>query len=127
MDRGDEERARSTHLRAWWRRSRGFPIDEAADFGAVVGLFPSFEGDSLGGVAPRARIAGQVMESTRLDKRVKLRLHSEMAYMQDYPARIAFFCRKRQTLAEKPLLPMCAGFCRRFPIRCAARSKCRGS
>ena len=34
------------------------------------------------------------MESTRLDKRVKLRLHSEMAYMPDFPARIAFFCRK---------------------------------
>lgn len=73
---------------------RGFPISEAAHFGALAGLFPSFEGNYLGGVAPRARIGGQVMESTRLDKHVKLRLHSEMAYMQDFPARIAFFCRK---------------------------------
>jgi alpha-ketoglutarate-dependent taurine dioxygenase len=70
---------------------RGFPVSETADFGALMDLFPSFQGDYRGGVAPRMRVAGQVMEATRLDHAVKLRLHSEMAYMREYPLRIAFF------------------------------------
>ncbi len=94
---------------------RGFPINEAADFGAVVGLFPSFEGDYLGGVAPRARIAGQVMESTRLDKRVKLRLHSEMAYMQDYPARIAFFCKEVADVGGETIVADVRGLLQALP------------
>lgn len=72
---------------------RGFPIQETADFSALMDLFPSFSGDYRGGVAPRQRIAGQVMEATRLDHAVKLRLHSEMAYLREFPPRIAFFSR----------------------------------
>ena len=70
---------------------RGFPITQTADFGAVMACFPTYEGDYRGGVAPRQHIAGQVMEATRLDKAVKLRLHSEMAYLRDFPPRIAFY------------------------------------
>ncbi|MBJ6136078.1 TauD/TfdA family dioxygenase [Marinobacter litoralis] len=70
---------------------RGFPVRETDDFGALVELFPSFAGDYVGGLAPRTQIAGKVMEATRLDKNAKIRLHSEMAYMQNYPPRIAFF------------------------------------
>ena len=94
---------------------RGFPISESANFGALTGLFPSFEGDYLGGVAPRARIAGQVMEATRLDKRVKLRLHSEMAYMQEFPARIAFFCRKAADVGGETIVADMRGLLKELP------------
>lgn len=43
--------------------------------------------------APRKHLAGKVMEATRIDHAVLLRLHSEMAYLRDFPARIAFSAR----------------------------------
>ncbi|MFP3976436.1 MULTISPECIES: TauD/TfdA family dioxygenase [Marinobacter] len=73
---------------------RGFPVRETEDFGAIVGVFPSYDGDYLGGLAPRSQIAGKVMEATRLDKNAKIRLHSEMAYMQSFPPRVAFFSKE---------------------------------
>ncbi len=94
---------------------RGFPISESAHFGALMGLFPSFEGDYLGGVAPRVRIAGQVMEATRLDKHVKLRLHSEMAYMQEFPARIAFFCQKAADVGGETIVADVRGLLEAIP------------
>lgn len=94
---------------------RGFPISEAADFGALTGLFPSFEGDYLGGVAPRAQIAGQVMESTRLDKHVKLRLHSEMAYMQKFPLRIAFFSKETAEVGGETIVADTRGLLEALP------------
>ncbi|MCY1392288.1 Taurine catabolism dioxygenase TauD, TfdA family [compost metagenome] len=76
---------------------RGFPTRETADFARLVELFPTFETGYAGGVAPRTQISGRVMEATRLAAPVKLPLHSEMAYMRDYPKRIAFFCRQPAT------------------------------
>lgn len=77
---------------------RGFALEETADFGALTALFPQFAGSYEGGRAPRKAIQGQVMESTRLASSVRLAIHSEMAYMRDYPRRIAFF--SRQTAIE---------------------------
>lgn len=73
---------------------RGFPVSETDDFVALTAEFPGFQGDYAGGRAPRSAIKGQVMEATRLAASVQLTLHSEMAYMRDYPKRLAFFARK---------------------------------
>lgn len=94
---------------------RGFPVKETADFGALAGIFPPFAGDYIGGVAPRAHIAGQVMEATRLDKHVKLRLHSEMAYMQNFPRRIAFFSRKTAELGGETIIADTRGLLETLP------------
>lgn len=72
---------------------RGFPVCETTDFADLTALYPRFEGGYAGGRAPRSTIQGHVMESTRLASSVHLALHSEMAYMRDYPRRIAFFSR----------------------------------
>ncbi|WP_157667644.1 TauD/TfdA family dioxygenase [Comamonas serinivorans] len=73
---------------------RGFPIAETDDFAALVAEFPKFTGDYAGGRAPRSAVKGDVMEATRLEASVQLALHSEMAYMRDYPRRLAFFARR---------------------------------
>jgi len=55
-------------------------------------------------VAPRKQLAGKVMEATRLDHAVLLRLHSEMAYLRDYPARIAFFSKKTAEVGGETII-----------------------
>ena len=73
---------------------RGFPVRETDDFVALTGEFPKFLGGYAGGRAPRSAVKAHVMEATRLAASVELSLHSEMAYMRDYPKRLAFFARK---------------------------------
>ncbi|MNN04898.1 Taurine catabolism dioxygenase TauD, TfdA family [compost metagenome] len=83
---------------------RGFPIEETADFGNLAELFPAFSSGYAGGVAPRSTISGRVMEATRLAAPVRLTLHSEMAYMRDYPKRIAFFCRRASPVGGETII-----------------------
>lgn len=83
---------------------RGFPITETHDFSQFIGLFPSFDAGYAGGRAPRKSISGKVMEATRLASSVRLALHSEMAYMRDYPKRIAFFSRKTAPVGGETLI-----------------------
>ncbi|GAA5233983.1 hypothetical protein FOZ76_26965 [Verticiella sediminum] len=72
---------------------RGFPVRDTPDFVRLTGEFPQFQSGYAGGRAPRSAIKGHVMESTRLAPSVHLILHSEMAYVRDYPRRIAFYSR----------------------------------
>lgn len=94
---------------------RGFPISETAHFAALMALFPTFHGDYKGGVAPRMRVEGQVMEATRLDRAVRLRLHSEMAYLRDYPLRIAFFSRKAADIGGETIIGDVRGLLESLP------------
>jgi alpha-ketoglutarate-dependent taurine dioxygenase len=94
---------------------RGFPISETAHFAALMQLFPNFHGDYKGGVAPRMQIAGQVMEATRLDCAVRLRLHSEMAYLSDYPLRIAFFSKKTADVGGETIIGDVRGLLESLP------------
>lgn len=83
---------------------RGFPIRETEDFSHFISLFPSFDSGYAGGRAPRKAISGKVMEATRLASSVRLALHSEMAYMRDYPKRIAFFSRRTAPVGGETLI-----------------------
>tara|TARA_R110002111_G_scaffold262444_2_gene338549 strand:+ start:24586 stop:25623 length:1038 start_codon:yes stop_codon:yes gene_type:complete len=94
---------------------RGFPITETEDFGALAGIFPTFAGDYVGGLAPRTQIAGKVMEATRLDKNVKIRLHSEMAYMQNFPPRVAFFSKKTAEIGGETIIASTRGLLDALP------------
>lgn len=73
---------------------RGFPTPLTEDFANLVDMFPTFQDGYIGGRAPRKKIAGRILEVTRLDASVGLGVHSEMAYRNHYPKRIAFFSRK---------------------------------
>jgi alpha-ketoglutarate-dependent taurine dioxygenase len=73
---------------------RGFPLSETADFEALVGHFPAYSAGYLGGSTPRRSLGRNVLESTNLASELRLGVHLEMAYMRDFPARIAFFARQ---------------------------------
>jgi alpha-ketoglutarate-dependent taurine dioxygenase len=83
---------------------RGFPTPDTGDFRRVSELFPAFEAGYSGGASPRRTISGNVMEATRLAPSLKIGLHSEMAYMRDYPKRIAFFCRQAATTGGETII-----------------------
>lgn len=105
---------------------RGFPVRDTEGFGALMACFPRFDGDYKGGVAPRKRIAGQVMEATRLDSAVLLRLHSEMAYLKNYPARIAFFSRKTADVGGETIIADVRGLLESLPAGLRRKIEQRG-
>jgi len=71
---------------------RGFPIDGTGDFAALTSHLPPLAMGYSGGNAPRNAIQGNVMESTRAHPSILIYLHQEMAYLPQYPSRLAFFC-----------------------------------
>lgn len=73
---------------------RGFPLRETADFEVLVGRFPSYSAGYLGGSSPRRSLGRNVLESTNLAPEFRLGVHLEMAYMREFPPRIAFFARQ---------------------------------
>ncbi|HVV30508.1 MAG TPA: TauD/TfdA family dioxygenase [Mycobacteriales bacterium] len=72
---------------------RGFPIHDTADFNALVDGYPAPTFGYSGGATPRVAIAGRAYEATRSPAGMQLKLHQEMAYLPNYPARLAFFCK----------------------------------
>ena len=74
---------------------RGFPVKTADDFNAWVALYDQFESGYAGGATLRSKIKGNVFESTRYSADLKIPQHQEMAYVRDYPGRIAFHCHTR--------------------------------
>lgn len=83
---------------------RGFPMATAEDFDELAGLFPPYQPGYVGGMSPRKKIGGNVMESTRLIETYKIALHSEMAYMKTYPPRLAFFCKQASTTGGETII-----------------------
>lgn len=94
---------------------RGFPIATVEDFNALVGIFPSYKPGYVGGMSPRQKVEGEVLESTRLDKHFKIMLHSEMAYMKTYPPRIAFFCKTASPVGGETIIGRMREFMKRLP------------
>jgi hypothetical protein len=71
---------------------RGFPIHTTADFNAVVADYPTPTFGYSGGATPRALIAGRAYEATQAPATMQMKLHQEMAYLPNFPARVAFYC-----------------------------------
>lgn len=94
---------------------RGFPVADADQFNEVVNQFPPFKLGYVGGIGPRAKIAGRVMEATQLDNSLNIWQHSEMAYNHKFPAILAFFCRKPAEVAGETTIADTREFTRRLP------------
>ncbi len=77
---------------------RGFPVATTEDFNALAIKLGPFHLNYAAGAATRPKIKDFVYEATRVAANLKIPLHQEMAYLRDYPGRIAFFCCRR---AEK--------------------------
>lgn len=71
---------------------RGTGVCQAADFQrAVEPVLPKLR-DYVGGTSPRQHVVGKVMTATQLPPDWSVLLHQEMAYLQNPPAYICFFC-----------------------------------
>ena len=71
---------------------RGFPIQQTAGFAAMMNHFPRHVHGYRGGATPRAELGPGVYEATQVAASVDIKLHQEMAYLADYPSKLAFFC-----------------------------------
>jgi alpha-ketoglutarate-dependent taurine dioxygenase len=94
---------------------RGVPIATATRFNEFIGVFPNYQPGYVGGGSPRNAIEGKVLESTRYDETLKIPLHSEMAYMKSYPARIAFFCRHAASVGGETIIGSMRTFMQHLP------------
>jgi alpha-ketoglutarate-dependent taurine dioxygenase len=72
---------------------RGFPLTDTASFGDLIGHYGSPRFGYAGGSSPRRNLQGRVFESTYTPPDQVIMLHQEMAYLPNWPSRIAFFCR----------------------------------
>lgn len=72
---------------------RGFPLSDTASFGDLIGHYDSPRFGYAGGSSPRRNLQGRVFESTYTPPDQVIMLHQEMAYLPNWPSRIAFFCR----------------------------------
>jgi hypothetical protein len=94
---------------------RGFPLQTAEDFDRASGVFPPYRQGYLGGNSPREVVLGKVLESTRMDAKLRLPVHSEMAYMRVWPPRIAFFCVTPAPLGGETIIADLRAVSRRLP------------
>jgi len=94
---------------------RGFPITTPEQFDRFAGLFPIYRHGYAGGMAPRRHVTGNVLESTYLTEGFKLSLHSEMAYMNSFPPRIAFFCQQASPVGGETIIGSLAELTHRIP------------
>jgi alpha-ketoglutarate-dependent taurine dioxygenase len=72
---------------------RGFPVKDSAGFAALMRHHERPRFGYTGGSSPRAEVAPDIFESTRLPAREMIWLHQEMSYLPTYPAGLAFYCR----------------------------------
>ncbi|EFJ08251.1 hypothetical protein SELMODRAFT_90998 [Selaginella moellendorffii] len=71
---------------------RGFGVDSAADFDAVVREFGYEELPYVGGAAPRTNVVGRVFTSNESPPDQKIPFHHEMAQVPEYPSKLFFYC-----------------------------------
>ncbi len=71
---------------------RGFPFPDTAAFNRVVDPYPDVPYGYSGGATTRGNIAGRAFEATRAPPDFRLMLHQEMAYLPNWPTRLAFYC-----------------------------------
>jgi alpha-ketoglutarate-dependent taurine dioxygenase len=72
---------------------RGFPINSAEDFSNVVRALGTGEFvDYIGGGSPRNKVKDSVYTSTEAPPAIKIHLHNEMSFAENFPSHIYFFC-----------------------------------
>jgi alpha-ketoglutarate-dependent taurine dioxygenase len=72
---------------------RGFPIDGAEEFNRVLkALGINNTVDYIGGGSPRRKVKGKIYTSTEAPSDVKIPLHNELSYIDQYPKFISFYC-----------------------------------
>ncbi|RWR82706.1 Taurine catabolism dioxygenase TauD/TfdA [Cinnamomum micranthum f. kanehirae] len=71
---------------------RGFPVETASDFNAVVEAFGYEELAYVGGSASRTPVLGRVYTANDSPPDQKIPFHHEMAHAPVFPSKLFFFC-----------------------------------
>jgi alpha-ketoglutarate-dependent taurine dioxygenase len=71
---------------------RGFPIESAADFEAVIKMISQDLASYEFGSTPRSQIHNQIYTSTEYPPHQHIPLHNEQAYTTEWPMKIWFYC-----------------------------------
>jgi alpha-ketoglutarate-dependent taurine dioxygenase len=87
-DRGEVDEALLRHGALLFR---GFVIAGPRDFQLFADAIGSAH-DYVGGNSPRSRVIDRVYNSTEYPRNLELAVHNEMAYLDRWPARLAFCC-----------------------------------
>lgn len=102
------------------------PLRTPDDFDALMAQYPAFEHGYVGGSAPRAKVFGRAMESTRMAPQFRINLHQEMAYLSHYPSRVAFFAKQPAEQGGETIIGDMREFTRRLPDGIAAKLEQHG-
>ena len=72
---------------------RGFPVNSAEDFANVIRALDTGKFvDYIGGGSPRNKVKDSVYTSTEAPPAIKIHLHNEMSFADNFPRNIFFFC-----------------------------------
>lgn len=71
---------------------RGFPVDSAADFEAMVKRISPDLASYEFGSTPRSQVHNQIYTSTEYPPHQHIPLHNEQAYTTEWPMKIWFYC-----------------------------------
>ncbi|MDO7842298.1 TauD/TfdA family dioxygenase [Sphingomonas immobilis] len=105
---------------------RGFAVEDTAAFGRVVDCFAPTDFGYLAGASPRAQLAPRVFEATSAPAEAVLGMHQEMAYLPNYPSRIAFYCRMPSVTGGETYLADMRAVTREIPAAFLAAVRERG-
>ncbi|MDB5447831.1 MAG: syringomycin synthesis regulator SyrP, partial [Phenylobacterium sp.] len=105
---------------------RGFAFRDTAGFSRAVEHYPEPVFGYMGGAAPRAHISGRAFEATHAPAEAKLPFHQEMAYLPQYPSKLAFFCNAAPETGGETLIADVRRFDEMLPKRFRDEIKARG-
>ena len=72
---------------------RGFPVCSEADFSAFIKAFGLGEFlNYIGGDSPRTKVAEGIYTSTEAPPSIKIPLHNELSFVDQFPKHIYFYC-----------------------------------
>lgn len=101
-------------------------IRDAGQFNDFSTVFPQHDQGYVGGAGPRSSVSGNVWEATKVDPRYKITIHQEMAYMANYPARIAFHCALPAEEGGETIVASMAEFMKKIPASLGERLREHG-
>jgi alpha-ketoglutarate-dependent taurine dioxygenase len=83
---------------------RGFAVTATAVFSELMREYGSPAFGYAAGVSSRRRLVDRVYESTNVPKEDVMMFHQEMAYLPNYPLRLAFYCQTPPVSGGETLL-----------------------
>jgi alpha-ketoglutarate-dependent taurine dioxygenase len=105
---------------------RGFAIPDMGAFGRMAALHPAHRLRYVAGTSPRAHLAGNVYESTRVDEHYKIALHQEKSYISAFPRMLAFYCEQPASEGGETTICDMREVSQRLPAETKKRFAARG-